>query len=163
MKSQKNNREDLSLTVVLRARDFGNSRFIESLTAEQKKSLVPFVLQRYFSTGDEDTAGYNLIAANQITNTPFVLQDLDLFWNLSARISLGNVEKHAWIPPPRRKKDVPPGLEPLIRLYGRGLNDDEVSIVLQFSEDHHRKKMEENGWQDQQVKEVLKILKRTRQ
>jgi DNA polymerase III delta subunit len=53
-------------------------------------------------------------------------------------------------------------LEALINLYGRGLNDDEVSIILGLPDDRHREKMEAHGWQDAQIKEALKLLRKVR-
>lgn len=155
--------DKLPLPDVLRALDTRNTKFFDKLTADEKKSLSPWVLMRFMSscnTNYDEIRDHYLIMTNEIVNLDF--NDLnghdDLRIRLMQLVGLGTKQYHPWIPPGKRQaKDKI--TEWLISLYPM-CNDDEIEILRSQSDEELKEKAAESGMTDKEIKELFKKPKK---
>lgn len=94
--------EKLPLNTVLGALDAKDYGFWDRCTAEQQKSLAPFLLNRYMSItkGNADLHAYYLMATNQRVNTQYfaLSKHPQLVWQLLCTVSPGmGKQYHQWV------------------------------------------------------------------
>jgi hypothetical protein len=95
----------LDIKEVLANIDKKNYHYYSKLTVEEQKSIVPWTLMRFLSSGSSaDLSSYYLQMTNELVNCNF--SDLknhpELQWMLMCIAGVGSKQFHPWIQPPKK-------------------------------------------------------------
>ena len=154
--------DKIPLNVVLKALDLKDRDFYDQLSDEQKKSVAPFLLNRYMSSvqGAGELQEYYLIANNQRVNINFFdySKHPKLQWLLLTSVSPGiGSQRHEWIAPKRKGKD--PNAKKLKFFEGLypGMDDTDLGLLAELhTEDDVKQIAEDLGWDKKDIKAIFK-------
>lgn len=96
----------LDIKEVLANIDKKKYNYYSTLSDDEKKSIVPWTLMRFLSSGQTtDMANYYLQMTNEVVNCNF--SDLknhpELQWMLMCIVGIGSKQFHPWVQPPKKK------------------------------------------------------------
>lgn len=148
----------LDIFRVLAAVDTKDHTFLPSLTDEEAKAFVPFVVARWMSGTTDARQVYFL---NEVVN-PYLFslaEHKELLWNLMTVANSGKKQRYAWNALPSRKKtSTPLAVEAVKQFYGYSTRD-AVDACTLLSADDVVEMATSIGWQPEDVKKLTKELK----
>ena len=154
--------DKIPLNVVLKSLDLKDRNFYDQLDDKQKKSVAPFLLNRYMSSvqGQFELQEYYLLANNQRVNINFFdySKHPKLQWLLLTTVSPGiGSQKHEWIATKKKGKD--PNAKKLKffqELYPE-LADKDLEILSQIHTEQEVKDIAHTlGWDNKDIKNIFK-------
>lgn len=148
----------LNIKEEMRAIDAKDRGWYDSLTAEEKKKLSPWLLMRYTSNASDGMfTEHYLEWTNEVVNVYFnaLRKHPQLQWQLLQLVGLGKPTFHPWIQPGKAQKKNK--LATWVSENYPSFNDDEIDIfVSQRSKPEWTELFEEYGMDKKQIKELLK-------
>lgn len=92
----------LKLEDELRAMDFGDKKFYDKLTPEQKKEFSAWILMRFMSSS-QNNSEHHILMVNDVVNAGFnsITKHPELQWLLLSVCGTKKKQFHPWIAPPK--------------------------------------------------------------
>ena len=154
--------EKIPLNVTLKALDLKDRQFYDQLTDEQKKSVAPFLLNRYMSSvqGASELQEYYLLADNQRVNINFFdySKHPKLQWLMLTTVSPGiGSHRHEWMAPKRKGKDPNAKKLKFFETLYPGMDDTDLNLLAELHTEQEVKDIAEDlGWDKKDIKNIFK-------
>jgi hypothetical protein len=148
----------LDIFRVLEAINDKDETFFNSLTEEEAKAFVPFVVQRWMSG---TPTARQVFFINELLN-PFVfsLQNhKKLLWDLMLVCSPGKPQRYAWNALPSKKNTSKPTSVKVLQEYYGYSSTDAVNVIDMLSRRSLIEMAEELGWQSEEIAKIKKEVK----
>jgi len=154
--------DKIPLNAVLQALDLKDREFFDLLSDQQKKSVAPFLLNRYMSSvqGATELQEYYLLAENQRVNTNFFdySKHPKLQWLLLTTVSPGlGSHRHDWIAPKRKSKDPNAKKLKFFETVYPGMEDTDLQLLAELhTKDEIESIAQDLGWDKKEIKSIFK-------
>ena len=149
---------------VLPAIDRKNYKFFEDLTDKEKKSYAPVVIMRWMSTGNDNNGNHHYLLQNinNFVNVKFweLSKHAELQHKLMCVSSLGNNERHSWIPGIKKgyKKSK---IDEFILSFKPGLSPLELQLIKKHTTSaEFEQYISELGLQEADIKKLMTLWKK---
>lgn len=154
--------DKLSIKEEMKAIDTKNRNWYDSLTADEKKKVSPWVLMRYVSNVKNDAVSdieeHYLEWTNELVNVNFnaLSKHPQLQVQLMQVVGLGKSQFHVWQAPGKKGGTDSKIHQIFLDLY-KHLNFDEVNLLIsQYTKDELADILEQNGYKPKDIKKILK-------
>jgi hypothetical protein len=150
----------LSLAEELRALDYKDPEWYQSLSDSEKKEVSLWVLMRYMSSVDSrdlDTVMHHLLLVNECANVHYnsINRHPELQYRLLQVAGTGRSQNHKWIKPPAKAKKNKLA-EWLSEIYP-SYNDDEIDLLISVNtKDNLKDLARSHGMQDKEITALFK-------
>lgn len=154
--------DKIPLNAILQALDVKDKEFFDLLSDEQKKTVAPFLLNRYMSSvqGVSELQEYYLLADNQRVNTNFFdySKHPKLQWLLLTTVSPGlGSHRHEWIAPKRKRKDANSKKFKFFEKLYPGTEDTDLQMLAELHSEAEVKDIAQDlGWDKKEIKDIFK-------
>lgn len=144
----------LDIFAVLAALDKKDVDFYSNLSAEEQKSIQPFVLMRWLS------GTYNkqqVFLLNEVVN-PYMFSlnnHKDLMWKLMTICTSGKPQRYFWNKPEIKGSSTPTAVKVIQQYFGYNSKDADQALKM-LQPDDIILMAEEMGWQDEEVNKIRK-------
>lgn len=147
---------EVPLFPMLNALDKGDKSFYSTLPPEQQKVFSPWLAMRWLSSTEGRNAEHYLLMTNDLVNHDFtsLIKHPELQWKIMTLCGVGTSQKHAWIPP-GKKKGKNKVQAALGRLFPK-LKADELELMEKIHTPAEIKTLfKDAGYADKEIKEIL--------
>mgnify|MGYP003352061079 CR=1 FL=1 len=161
-KEEKFDKVEVDLFEILAALDRKDYGYYDSLTDEQKKKIVPFMLTHWMSAikGNEGLSRYYVMSVNEYANkhlfAEYVQKHPKLQWLLLTTVSpaMGK-HRHEWIAY-NGKTIKNKRATKIIELYPHIKTDEAELLSEQISDAEYKAMLVDRGYSDKEIKEMMK-------
>lgn len=138
--------------------DKRNKDFYASLSDDEKKEIVPYVLMRFMSSvKNANLVDHHLIMVNEIVNREFssLSKHPELQWKLLCLCGAGSKQFHPWVAP--GKKKAKSKLQQALADLKPHYKTDELELLEQIMTKEDKKELfQAAGYTDKEIKELCK-------
>ena len=137
--------------------DKRDKKWYNNLNAEQKKAFSTWMMMRYASSTQGNSAPHYLFMVNELVNQNFeeIYKHPELQWLLMSMCGSGKKEYHPYIKPPNTRKKKDKVGDFLSTLYPL-MKSDEIELLRQFNSKEELKQLaESHGYDDKSIKEIF--------
>lgn len=153
--------DKLTLNAELKALDYKDRNFYDSLDDEERKKFSPYLMLRYSASveGSADMQAWYLMATNERVNKDFfdisTSQHKKLQWLMCTTVSPGlGQQRHYWLPAKKSEKDNK-AIKFLTEMYPLA-KPDEIELLAQINSKQDLRDLARNhGWDDNRIKSML--------
>lgn len=152
----------LNIFDVLGKIDMGDKTFYDSLTEEEQKGFIAYVVMRWLSSV-QDKSGYSsyyVLMVNEILNVNFweLSKHNGLIYKLMASIGVGKKLRHEWIAP-SKKANTKHFTDFLYKCYPNMNKDEYNAIMAHLTADKIKERASDMAIPDDEIKKIISDYK----